>query len=330
MWIQSRDAANVARGHRRRAARRCARARRPGGCGRSCDVCRPGRARRRSRKRRAAATRARPPPSGRVRGGSASAACASPGPPSVHHISRYHEECMHSSATREPLDPRITLLKQLADPLRLRVVDVLGNRGPSSVSELAAHMDVPLPQLSNHLRQLREAGLVRVERSGRSAIYELADPGLERLLPMLDSITGRVAPKRKPAVDDFSQARTCYHHLAGYAGVALYAALRKRDAVVGASDGTVELGPNARAVLGSLGVDADAIEPGRRRFAFECLDVTQHEPHLAGALGDAITGSLLAKRWIEPSGGDGRAVRVTRSGKAGLRRTLGITLEPAA
>src|SRR3954451_24349181 len=168
---------------------------------------------------------------------------------------------MHSSAQHEVSDPRVALLKQLADPLRLRVVDSLGHRGPSSVSELATQLGVPLPQLSNHLRQLRDAGLVRVERSGRQAIYELADPGLELLLPMLDSITGRVAPgdrtaRRGPhADDDFARARTCYNHLGGALGVALYAALQKRDAVRGASDGTVALGPEAAKVLGSLGVD---------------------------------------------------------------------------
>jgi DNA-binding transcriptional ArsR family regulator len=232
---------------------------------------------------------------------------------------------MHGSRNPELSDPRVALLKQLADPLRLRVIDSLGHRGPSSVSELATHLGVALPQLSNHLRQLREAGLVRVERSGRQAIYELADPGLELLLPMLDSITGRVAPKVRPAADEFALARTCYSHLAGRVGVALYAALENRRAVRGHSDGTVELGPNAGEVLRSLGVDPASVHPGRRRFAFECLDVTQHEPHLAGALGDAIANALIGKGWFEQAG-DGRVVEITPSGKRGLRRSLGIQM----
>src|SRR3954454_17581731 len=76
-------------------------------------------------------------------------------------------------------DPRVALLKELADPLRLRVVDRLGHAGPANPSRLAAELDVPLPQLSNHLKRLREAGLVTVERRGRQAVYALADPGLE-------------------------------------------------------------------------------------------------------------------------------------------------------
>src|SRR3954447_24776180 len=102
---------------------------------------------------------------------------------------------LHDTRKRKRADdPRVALLKELADPLRLRVIDRLGHRGPATVSRLAAELDVPLPQLSNHLRRLREAGLVSVQRDGRQAVYALADPGLELLLPLLDRITGRVAP----------------------------------------------------------------------------------------------------------------------------------------
>src|SRR6201995_2495823 len=72
---------------------------------------------------------------------------------------------------RQRYDPRIDLLKELADPVRLRVIDHLGNVGPATVSELAAGLRVTMPQLSNHLRRLRDAGLVHVERTGRHAIY---------------------------------------------------------------------------------------------------------------------------------------------------------------
>jgi DNA-binding transcriptional ArsR family regulator len=232
---------------------------------------------------------------------------------------------MHSSVTSQLLnDPRIPLLKELAEPLRLRVIDRLGN-GPASVSELANHLDVPLPQLSNHLKRLREAGLVRVTRSGRSAIYELADPGLEALLPLLDSITGRVSAPAGDAGDgdDFAHARTCYGHLAGRLGVSIYAALVERDALRARPDGIVELGPAAGDTFGALGVDPSAVEPGRRRLAFECLDVTQRRPHLAGALGDAITDSLEQRDWIERDP-EARVIHVTPRGRRGLRRVLGV------
>src|SRR5947209_13225199 len=161
--------------------------------------------------------------------------------------------------TEEPGDPRIALLKELVDPLRLRVIDRLGHGGPATVTRLAAELDVPLPQLSNHLRRLREAGLVRSSRTGRQVIYALADPGLEVIIPLLDSITGRLEAGHgaPPAAD--VPSRTCYSHLGGRIGVGIYHALCQRDAVRPRVDGIVELGPAASEVLGTIGVDPAAV-----------------------------------------------------------------------
>ena len=222
-------------------------------------------------------------------------------------------------------DPRIGLLRELADPIRLRVVDRLGHGGPASVSRLAGELGVTLPHLSNHLRRLRRAGLVRVERSGRHAVYELADPGLERLMPLLDRITGRVAA---PDVGDdrVVPSRTCYEHLGGRIGVGLYAALRERDAVRERPDGMVDLGPAAAPIFAELGVDVAAVRPGRKRFAFECLDATERAPHLAGALADALAASLMGRDWVRREPG-GRTIRLTPPGAEGLRGALGVDVE---
>lgn len=226
--------------------------------------------------------------------------------------------------SRSVVDPRIALLKELSDPLRLRVIDRLGHGGPATVSRLAAELDVSLPQLSNHLRRLRDAGLVSVRRSGRQAIYELADPGLQQLLPLLDSITGRVleqagAGTPAPRVP----SRTCYDHLGGEIGVAIYQGLRDRDALRARADGMVELGPAAGATFGALGVDVDELKPGRQRLAFECLDSTERAPHLAGALGDAVADALIRRRWISRKT-DSRVIAPTPSGRRGLRDALAI------
>jgi DNA-binding transcriptional ArsR family regulator len=223
-------------------------------------------------------------------------------------------------------DPRLALLKELSDPLRLRVIDRLGHAGPATVSRLAAELGVPLPQLSNHLRRLREAGLVSVRRSGRQAIYDLADPGLQQLLPLLDSITGRVlAEASSQATAPRVPSRTCYEHLGGEIGVAVYRALRERDALRPRADGIVELGPAAGEAFAGLGVDVEALRPGRQRLAFECLDSTERAPHLAGALGDALAAALIRRRWIRRSS-DSRVIALTPSGARGLRAAVGIDL----
>jgi DNA-binding transcriptional ArsR family regulator len=227
---------------------------------------------------------------------------------------------LHGDQKRQRTDPRITLLKELADPLRLAVIGRLGNRGPTTVSRLAAELDVPLPQLSNHLRRLRDAGLVSVQRSGRQAVYDLADPDVLTLLPLLDRLTGREA---RPDAGRLP-SRTCYDHLAGRIGVTVYQALRDRDAVRDRADGMVDLGPAAPETFAALGIDVDAVDPGRRRFAFECLDATEAAPHLAGALGDALAASLIGRGWIEREP-DSRVIHLTRAGAQGLRRSLDLT-----
>jgi DNA-binding transcriptional ArsR family regulator len=218
---------------------------------------------------------------------------------------------------RQRPDPRVPLLKELADPVRLRVIDRLGHVGPATVSELAGALGLPMPQLSNHLRRLREAGLVQVERSGRHAVYALADEGLQALLPLLDRLTGRIAPA--PPEPDDADGRTCYDHLGGRLGVALYRALRDRGALRDRPDGTVELADPA--TLSALGVEPP--DPDRRRFAFECFDARQHAPHLAGALGDELLAALTARGWIEREDGS-RAVRLTTPGARALKRILGL------
>jgi DNA-binding transcriptional ArsR family regulator len=234
---------------------------------------------------------------------------------------------VHDSSNRQradPADPRVALLRQLADPLRLRVVDRLGQRGPATVSQLAGELEVPLPQLSNHLRRLRESGLVRVERRGRQGVYQLADPGLELLLPLLDRITGQLPSPPAPARPG-AGSRTCYGHLAGPLGVGIYRALLARGAVAERSDGTLELGPAAAPALAALGLDLERLRPGRRRLAFQCLDATERAPHLAGALGDRLAAALLDRGWVERTPGS-RAVHLTARGAAGLRRALGLDL----
>lgn len=229
-------------------------------------------------------------------------------------------------AARGGGDPRVALLKDLSEPIRLRVVDRLGHAGPASVSRLAAELQVPLPQLSNHLRRLRDGGLVGVRRRGRQVIYELADPGLQQLLPLLDSITGRVLSQtsgREPAPR--VPSRTCYEHLGGEIGVSVYRALRERDALRPRPDGMVELGPSAGGTLAALGVDVEAIRPGRQRLAFECLDATERAPHLAGALGDALAVALLGRRWVSRKP-ESRVIELTPSGRRGLRGALGLDL----
>jgi DNA-binding transcriptional ArsR family regulator len=61
----------------------------------------------------------------------------------------------------------------LANATRREVLRLLRERGPQPVQALADHFDMRRPSLSEHLKVLREAGLVTERRSGRQRIYAL-------------------------------------------------------------------------------------------------------------------------------------------------------------
>ncbi|MFF4966774.1 ArsR/SmtB family transcription factor [Streptomyces sp. NPDC001037] len=61
----------------------------------------------------------------------------------------------------------------LANSTRREVLRLLRERGPLAVQALVGHFDMRRPSLSEHLKVLRDAGLVSERRSGRQRIYRL-------------------------------------------------------------------------------------------------------------------------------------------------------------
>jgi DNA-binding transcriptional ArsR family regulator len=65
----------------------------------------------------------------------------------------------------------------LANPTRRDLLGLLLDQGPQPMQQLAAHFDMRRPSVSEHLRVLRDAGLIRERRDGRQRVYRLeADP----------------------------------------------------------------------------------------------------------------------------------------------------------
>jgi DNA-binding transcriptional ArsR family regulator len=77
-------------------------------------------------------------------------------------------------------------LTALSDPTRLLVIERL-RRGPQSVSQIAAGMPVTRPAVSQHLKALKDAGLVADEPRGAARIYRIRAEGLRELREWLDT-----------------------------------------------------------------------------------------------------------------------------------------------
>ncbi len=81
---------------------------------------------------------------------------------------------MRSLLCMESFTAASDLLKALANPLRLQIVMALRD-GPRCVHELVDELGVSQPLVSQHLRVLRGARLLRGERRGREIAYSLDD-----------------------------------------------------------------------------------------------------------------------------------------------------------
>jgi DNA-binding transcriptional ArsR family regulator len=68
----------------------------------------------------------------------------------------------------------------LADPTRRSIFERL-RHGPRAVGQLAAGLPVSRPAVSQHLRVLKEAGLVTERRDGTRRLYRIEPAGLEEL-----------------------------------------------------------------------------------------------------------------------------------------------------
>lgn len=73
----------------------------------------------------------------------------------------------------------------LADPTRREVFERLAT-GPKAVVEIAAGMPVSRPAVSQHLKVLKDAGLVTDRAEGRNRVYQIDPAGLGQMRAWLD------------------------------------------------------------------------------------------------------------------------------------------------
>ena len=74
----------------------------------------------------------------------------------------------------------------LGDGTRRQILERL-RRGPRAVGELAAELPVSRPAVSQHLRVLKEAGLVTERRNGTRRLYRVDEEGLAEVRDYFDS-----------------------------------------------------------------------------------------------------------------------------------------------
>ena len=88
----------------------------------------------------------------------------------------------------------------LGDPTRRAIFELLA-RNPSSVGELAQQLPVSRPAVSQHLRVLKDGGLVVSRAEGTRRVYQLNPAGVDALRAYLDRIWGEALTAFHKAAD---------------------------------------------------------------------------------------------------------------------------------
>jgi ArsR family transcriptional regulator, virulence genes transcriptional regulator len=83
-----------------------------------------------------------------------------------------------------------SLLRALASPHRLRIIQLLGER-PHEVNELVRALGLGQATVSQHLASMRAVGLVEATRDGRSVRYRLTDPEIVEACELMRAVLVR-------------------------------------------------------------------------------------------------------------------------------------------
>ncbi len=92
----------------------------------------------------------------------------------------------------------------LGDPTRKAIFELLVDR-PRAVGELAGELPVSRPAVSQHLRVLKDAGLVIDTPVGTRRVYRIEPDGLEALRADLERFWGRALAAYKSAAEQASE-----------------------------------------------------------------------------------------------------------------------------
>lgn len=213
----------------------------------------------------------------------------------------------------------------VGDPARATIVSALLDGRALTASELAFAARITPQTASAHLAKLTEAGLLSVVREGRRRHFRLASPTVADMIDGIVAVALQKRPRYRPLSRQaraLSTARICFDHLAGRLSVDLTDALVAREYLV-LDDGAAEITTVGARFFNEFGIEVPALRSSRRHFCRLCLDWTERRPHIAGAVGAALTKRYFELGWMERTERS-HAVTVTPVGRRGLRQIFGI------
>jgi DNA-binding transcriptional ArsR family regulator len=216
--------------------------------------------------------------------------------------------------------------KVIGDATRIHMLNLLREGRALTAKELAYGARVEPATATQHLRRLKEGGLLSMKAQGRHKYFKLASTRVAKLMELLMVL----APERNgraagPRIEEpLRRGRMCYDHLAGELGIGIAEALLRQGILRKDAD-SFALGRRGADWFAGLGIDVGAARALRRKFAPTCLDWSERRDHLGGALGAALVERLVDLGWIARRR-NSRAVTVTEAGRRRLAEEFRLEL----
>jgi DNA-binding transcriptional ArsR family regulator len=197
--------------------------------------------------------------------------------------------------------------------------------GALTASELALAAQITPQTASAHLAKLTGAGLLSVARHGRHRYFRLASPAVAGMIDGIVAVALAKRPRYRPLSRQaraLNAARICYDHLAGRLSVDLTDAFVAKKYVV-LDEEAAEITTAGTRFFTEFGIELPTLRSTHRHVCRLCLDWTERRPHMAGAVGAAMTKRYFDLGWMERVKRS-HAVIVTPVGRRGLQETFGI------
>lgn len=220
--------------------------------------------------------------------------------------------------------PDIALLGALiGDPARANMLLALLSGKALTAKELAVEANITPQTASSHLKKLETGGLIIQRKQGRHRYFALADEDVANVLETMIGLAaqkGHMRTRTGPKDPALRKARICYNHLAGDLGVRLYNTL-SAEAHFTVESERIELTESGILLFRAFGIQLDKLRNSRRIFCKPCLDWSERQSHLAGALGEAILNRMIELKWCQLEK-DSRIISFNKAGEQAFSETF--------
>lgn len=221
------------------------------------------------------------------------------------------------------MQPNISKIARLiGDESRASILMLLMSGKALTAGELAKLTHISPQTASNHLKKLMSANLIICHQSGRHRYYRLASDEIATIIESLGLLCNHdiTIPGHQHIDKKLCFARCCYNHIAGKLGVQLANSLLRKGYIEPAAN-NFTLTEKGREFFTAKGI---MITKTSKPVTKACLDWTERQSHLAGALGTALMDYMINERILIPSTKIQRALTLTTKGSSWLKKNFDI------